>query len=589
MSKQSLELLSPARTADIGIQAINHGADAIYIGPDGFGARKSASNSLDDIKRLVEYSHTYRCRVYATVNTIIYPNELKKAEQLCKDLYRSGVDALIVQDMGILRLDLPPIELHASTQCDIRTVEKAKFLQEVGFSQLVLARELTLTQIKEIAASVSIPIETFIHGALCVSYSGKCSASQLCLGRSANRGECAQMCRLPYTLTDANGKIIAKNKHLLSLHDLNLADRIDKLIEAGVSSFKIEGRLKDNIYVNNIVAYYRQLLDRYILEAGGDYMRSSYGNSIPGFEPNPVKSFNRGFTHYFIDNPKPKHIASIYTPKSLGEPVKVEDLHPGDGIAYIDKEGKYTGIRVNNVINGIIKTFGNVRIPSHVALRRTFDRIHTDSVSSSNPARKIKVDILLSDGNATISDERGLSMTLKLPHSTVGKKNHLKIKEIFGKLGATPYVLDTFMDNLPDTFTLPPSQLTQFRRELIEKLNVLNNITYPYRYRRAENKSYPYPSNQLMSNDNVANPLAETFYREHGVTKIDKALEVSSLKREKYIAMTCRHCILRELNMCLKDSKNNKIQLPLKLKSGSFSFTPEFNCDKCEMKLLSEK
>ena len=334
---RELELLAPAGNADIAIEAILHGADAVYIGPPTHGARKAAANSLEDIKKVVSFAHQFGAKVYCTVNTIIYENELTEVESLIRKLYIIGVDALIVQDMGILRMDIPPIALHASTQCDTRTPEKAKFLEDVGFSQLVLARELTLNEIKKIHDTVDVPLECFIHGALCVSYSGRCHASQATKGRSANRGACAQICRLPFNLTDSRGRVLQKNKHLLSLKDFNLSDNLEELIQVGVSSFKIEGRLKEVGYVKNVVAYYRQKIDEIIRKYPDKYRRSSYGKSTIDFIPQLDKSFNRGFTTYFLNDRRPANISSPDTPKSMGEIITdINQLNNGDGISYFD-------------------------------------------------------------------------------------------------------------------------------------------------------------------------------------------------------------------------------------------------------------
>ena len=325
-----IELLAPAANAEVAREAILHGADAVYMGPPSHGARKSAANSIEDISRTADFAHKFGAKVYATVNTIVYDHELKDVERLAWNLYRAGTDALIVQDMALLRLDLPPIALHASTQCDTRTIEKARFLEDVGFSQIVLARELTLKEIADICESLTVPVETFIHGALCVSYSGRCHASQATCGRSANRGECAQICRLPFTLTDANGKILAKDRHLLSLKDFNASDRLEELLNAGVRSLKIEGRLKDASYVKNVVAYYRQRLDNIIEASDGRYERSSSGESTVSFTPQLDKSFNRGFTRYFLDNRRQAGISSPLTPKSMGEEIKdISSLNNG--------------------------------------------------------------------------------------------------------------------------------------------------------------------------------------------------------------------------------------------------------------------
>ena len=300
MAPRKIELLSPAANREVAKAAILCVADAVYIGATSHGARHRAANSIEDIREVVEFAHTYRARVYVTVNTLVYDNELEQVRELICRLYEAGVDALIVQDMSILRMDIPPIALHASTQCDTRTPDKARFLESVGCSQIVLARELTIPEIKNICDSVSVPVECFVHGALCVSYSGRCAASQTCLGRSANRGECAQMCRMPYTLRNADGQVIEKDKYLLSLRDFNASPHLEEMLEAGVSSFKIEGRLKDVDYVRNVTAYYRKAIDEIIARNPNRYVRSSFGESVINYTPRLDKSFNRGFTDYFL-------------------------------------------------------------------------------------------------------------------------------------------------------------------------------------------------------------------------------------------------------------------------------------------------
>ncbi len=362
---QTVELLSPAKNATFGIEAINHGADAVYIGAPKFGARSAAGNSMQDIESLINYAHKFNARIYIALNTILKGNELPEAQQLIRNLYNVGADAIIIQDMGILQLDLPPIALHASTQTDNRTVEKVDFLEKAGFSQVVLARELSLEQIKNISSRTSVPLEVFVHGALCVSYSGQCYISQSLGKRSANRGECAQYCRLPYNLIDAEGKTILADKHLLSLKDLNLSNYLTDLIDAGVYSFKIEGRLKDLDYVKNVTAFYRQRLDE-ILSTSKTKKKSSSGNIFYFFEPNPEKTFHRGSTCYFLHGRTEDTIASFDTPKSTGEYIgKINDvtknyftisknklsptLHNGDGLCFINKRGEFCGFRLNKV------------------------------------------------------------------------------------------------------------------------------------------------------------------------------------------------------------------------------------------------
>jgi putative protease len=586
--KRKIELLAPAKDIAIGIAAIRHGADAVYIGASSHGARQSAANSVEEIAQLVQFAHIYRARVYVTVNTLVYDNELSEVETLVWKLYKAGVDALIVQDMALLRMNLPPIELHASTQCDIRTPDKAAFLESVGFSQLVLARELSLTEIKSITDRVSVPVETFVHGALCVSYSGRCNASQYCFGRSANRGNCAQLCRFSYDLADADGKIIKRNKHLLSLHDFNTLSSLEELLDAGVSSLKIEGRLKDISYVKNIVAAYSTKLNDIIAANPDKYQRASFGRSELKFTPNPTKSFNRGFTDYFLHNRRPSNLASWDTPKTLGEPLDdVSQLNNGDGVAFFDSESNYVGVRVNSISKGNINTYGSLRIPKHVQLFRTFDRCFEDEVQKSNPERKLWVDISLTENSIIAEDERGVRVAIAMDATPLeGAKNEDKIRSIFAKLGNTPFELRNFTDSFPEDRYLAPSLLTALRRKLIATLESAAIASYQYTYRRKEDASATFPYNTLIYSDNVANRLAKEFYLSHGVEVMDRALEVSGEKHKGMVIMTCRHCILREIGACLK-KKSPKYKQPLTLSSGQYKFELRFNCKDCEMQVCS--
>lgn len=587
MNPRKLELLSPAANADIAIQAILHGADAVYIGPPSHGARKSASNSIEDIERVVEFAHQYRAKVYATVNTIVYDNEIKGVESLCRDLYHAGVDALIVQDMGLLRMNLPPIALHASTQCDIRTPEKAKFLEEVGFSQLVLARELTLKEIKQITEFVSIPVETFVHGALCVCYSGRCHASLALTGRSANRGECAQICRLPYTLYDSNGRIICKDRYLLSLKDFNASHNLKDLIKAGVSSFKIEGRLKDRSYVKNITAFYNNELNEIIRSHPLEYKRSSYGEISLKFRPKADKSFNRGFTNYFLENKKPLKIASLMSPKSQGEKISsISQLNNGDGISFYDRNGNFTGVNVNRLEGNKIIPARKIEIPKDATIYRTSDLKWDKTLASETAIRKIGVEILIDNSGISARDERGVEVRLPIGMEYMEAKKPQDYKNIFEKLGNTPYVLKKFQSHIDAGRFYRASELTVLRRKLVELLNIGNNSTYPFEYRRQENLDCKYPSELLDYKDNVANNLADTFYRQHGVKDIEKAAEVSQSLKKGDVVMTTRHCVLRELGLCKKEKGNaEKFRFPLYLKYDGGDFRLDFDCKNCEMQV----
>lgn len=585
---RELELLAPAGNHDIAVQAILHGADAVYMGASSHGARRNAANSIDDIRRTVDFAHIFRVKVYVTVNTIIYEKELKEVEKLISDLYRAGVDAIIVQDMAILRMDIPPVQLHASTQCDIRTPQKARFLQDVGFSQLVLPRELTLGEIRQMSEAVDVPLECFIHGALCVSYSGRCHASAALCGRSANRGECAQICRLPFTLTDATGKTISRDKHLLSLRDFNTSDILADLVDAGASSFKIEGRLKEAAYVKNVVGAYRRILDSIISGNPGEYRRSSFGTSEIEFDPQLEKSFNRGFTHYFLADRRPLSISSPLTPKALGEPIEdTGKLNNGDGISYFDKKGNYCGALVNGLKGGRIITSNHVDIPRGTRLYRTFDRVWDKKMSAETAVRKLKVAFHLDNGGVTASDERGCRVRLPLDVTLEPARKEMDYSPIFAKLGNTPYTMASFESTIDKSIFIPAGQLTQLRRALIDELDKANTTTYPFKKRAKENKDATYMTESLTYRDNVANSLARRFYTEHGVKEIEPALETSEYKSNGEVRlMTTRHCILRELGMCKKEKVAGHFKEPLRLNSGKFSFTLRFNCRDCEMQVL---
>lgn len=579
-----LELLAPARDTGIARQAILHGADAVYIGASSHGARSAAGNSVDEIRRLVEFAHPYRARIYVTVNTIVYENELRTAERLISDLYRAGVDAIIVQDMGILRMDIPPIQLHASTQCDISTPEKARFLQDAGFSQLVLARELTLDEIRTVCNTVTVPVECFIHGALCVSYSGRCHASLACGGRSANRGECAQICRMPYTLYDGAGKVVMRDKYLLSMHDFNASQSLADMVNAGVSSFKIEGRLKDVNYVKNITAYYRQLLDRIIEQNPQSYCRSSYGKSDITFTPDPAKSFNRGYTDFCLTNRRNSDLASMLTPKSLGEEIHdTASLNNGDGISWLEN-GQYTGVRVNRVENGKIFTAGNKHIPKGITLHRTSDVQWEQMLSRDTAERKIAVSMSLDAKGLTLADERGLSARVHFSPTTDTAQKLQSRRGVFEKTGGTIYQLSAFTDSIGETVFIPNSQLADLRRRGLKALDTAAAASYPFQYRRAEDLKSTFPTKRLDYRANVANSKAASFYKEHGVTDIEPAAEASRKSLTRRRVMTSRHCILRQTGLCLRGNKHTRP--PYTIDNGSNRFRIETDCSRCEMSLI---
>lgn len=590
---RSIELLAPAADKHVAKAAILHGADAVYMGATSHGARKKAANSIEDIKEVVEFAHLYRARVYVTVNTLVYERELRNVEQLVWDLYRAGVDAIIVQDMALLRLNLPPIALHASTQCDTRTPGKARFLQDVGFSQIVLARELTIAEIEDICREVEVPVECFVHGALCVSYSGRCAASQVTLGRSANRGECAQMCRMPYTLRNAEGKVLARDKYLLSLRDFNAMRHLKEMLDAGVSSFKIEGRLKDAAYVRNVTAAYRKAIDSIIAGNPDRYRRSSFGESAIGFTPDPTKSFNRGFTDYFLGSRRPGSMASVDTPKSMGEIIEdVTQLHNGDGISFFNSKGEYEGVNVNGVSNGRIQGSRPFMLPKGAVIHRTYDKDWAALMSRDTAERKLWVDMTIDETGLTLHDERGLYVRVPMNAVKDVARKPINPENVLGKLGGTIYRLRNLENNLLVTTFIPASGLAALRRDAVAALDAANLATYRFDYRRKEDISARYPVAELDERDNVANSIAEKFYRDHGVTTIPMANEIKRPAGESQVVMTTRYCVLRELNACRRDCKDrekrSRFSEPLTISTGPHVFRLQFDCSRCEMSVIRD-
>lgn len=608
---KKLELLAPAKNAQIAIEAIKHGADAVYMGANRYGARAMAGNSIDDIKQVVEFAHKFNARVYVTVNTILFDDELPEVEKLIRQLYIIGVDALIVQDMGILRLDIPPIPLHASTQCDIRDKDKASFLEKVGFSQIVLARELTLNEIKEISNAVSVPLESFIHGALCVSYSGRCGVSQACMKRSANRGMCSQMCRLPYRIEDEEGNVLAEEKHYLSLKDLNRSASMKDLIEAGVTSFKIEGRLKDIGYVKNVVAYYRQIIDDIIAENPGKYERSSCGKSVIQFEPCLEKVFNRSFTSYFLYDRYHENgtsIASIHTPKSMGEFIGAitsvrngnilqidtnHELVNGDGLSYFI-DGAYTGFRVNKVQGKNVFISNKVKLPKGTRLYRTFDKKMNDILDAETSRRNISVDMNLevSKSNNVVSleikDERGnyvvSSKFLETPLELAKTLQSQKQEDILKKLGSTIYVANNVTTK--GELFIPSSLLADLRREAIEKLDCAQKVNYKYDTRMKEDEDILFYRKHLSHTDNVSNRLSAMFYKSHGVETVSNAIECNDyIVNGSDVLMHTRYCILRELGWCRKSGAEKNIPNKIFLVNNKTKLIVETDCKNCEMKI----
>ena len=608
--QRKIELLAPAKNLECGIAAIDHGADAVYIGAPRFGARAAAGNSLEDIAELVKYAHLYNVRIYVTLNTILKDEELPETEKMIWDLYEVGVDALIVQDMGLLSLNLPPIPLHASTQMDNRSASKVKFLAEAGFRQVVLARELSLEQIRKIHEAVpQTPLEVFVHGALCVSYSGQCYVSQYCFGRSANRGECAQFCRLAFDLVDADGKTIIQNKHLLSLKDLNQSEELEKLLDAGASSFKIEGRLKDVSYVKNVVACYRQKLDA-IFKRRKEYIRASSGSVKLAFKPQLDKSFTRGFTNYFLYE-RSKDIFSFDTPKSLGEEMGyvkeirgnyiivagVKPFNNGDGICYLDERGKLKGLRINRVENNKLFPAGDMpRIKQRTILYRNFDQEFEKLMQRKSAERKLGVVVRLEENKfgfaLTMTDEDDISISIALEREkelarTPQTEN---IKNQLGKLGNTPFEVERIDVDFTDNWFLPSSVLAEVRREAVEKLLAARRMNYRQEIVSMPKTDHVFPQSELTYLGNVMNEGAADFYRHHGVTKLAPAFEKRPAQ-EDAVLMFCKHCLRYSMGWCpVRHKEKSPYKEPYYLVSSDGKrFRLEFDCKHCQMKVLAEK
>ncbi len=675
---REIELLAPARDMATGIEAIRHGADAVYIGAPKFGARAAAGNSVEDIRQLVEYAHPFGVKVYVTLNTIIYDNELDEVQCLVGELANAGVDALIVQDFAICAmtngkwlkaneqdgnqdfslstLTLRQLRLHASTQMDNRTAEKVAWLRYLGFEQVVLARELTLDEIRDIHQQVpDVRLEVFVHGAICVSYNGQCYASQYCFGRSANRGECAQFCRMPFDLIEEQGaggkeQVLLKQKHLLSLRDMNRSNELEALLDAGASSLKIEGRLKDPAYVKNVVAYYRQQLDE-IFSRRHEYKRSSLGHEVITFTPNPAKSFNRLFTNYFMHGRTPD-MANIYTPKSMGEPIgfaemkdalgdvrrrlrseeeqeglRIKDsltyhpspLHNGDGLCFINEEGQLEGFRVNRVEDNIIYSITSNGNPSPLTLHpssllyRNHDQQFEQQLSKPTATRKVGISWLLKEVESgfllrlTREDGAQVEQTFTYPHELARSPQTESITRQLSRLGDTPYEATNVGIQMSQNWFIPNSVLAEWRRKALlipplkgwKKNEHQENAPLPSREGWGKSISYL---------GNVANHVARQIYLDQGAKQVDWAMEVATPKMEDkgLLIMTCRYCIRYELGMCKRmkyEEQSNRTaeglrlarprmkdegELFLRLADGR-RFRLHFDCKQCQMLVYATK
>lgn len=616
VKQRKIELLAPAKNLECGIEAVNHGADAVYIGAPKFGARAAAVNSLEDIAALVAYAHLYNVRIYVTVNTILKEEELEETEKMIWALYRVGVDALIVQDMGITRLNLPPLPLHASTQMDNRTPEKVRFLAEAGFRQVVLARELSLREIGQIhAACPTVPLEVFVHGALCVSYSGQCYVSQACFGRSANRGECAQFCRLPFSLQDADGKTIVRDKHLLSLKDLNQSEMLESLLDAGVTSLKIEGRLKDVTYVKNVTAAYRQKLDA-VFARRQEYVRASSGTCRFDFKPQLDKSFSRGFTHYFLQG-REQGIASFDTPKSLGEEMGtmkeqrgnyltvagVKPFHNGDGVCFLDEQGRLQGFRINRVDGNKLYPAGEMpRIKPRTPLYRNFDQEFERLLTRKSSERKIRVGWELVDTafgfSLTLADEDDNRVTLSFPYSKEEARTPQadNLRTQLAKLGNTPFEVGGGLSddasgidlNLSHNWFLPASVVADWRRQAVDKLVSVRRINYRRETAVWKPTKHAFPVASLTYLGNVMNSAARSFYLDHGVSSVAPAYEAQAVPEA--VLMFCKHCLRYSMGWCPTHQKGRSpYREPYYLVgTDGKRFKLAFDCKNCQMKVYAE-
>ncbi len=630
MLPHQIELLSPARTADIGIEAVNHGADAVYIGGPSFGARSTADNSVQDIARLVQHAHRFHSRIFVTLNTILQDDELEPARKLAWQLYDAGVDALIIQDMGLLEIDLPPIQLHASTQTDIRTPEKAKFLQDAGLSQIVLARELSLPQIAAIRDAIDTErtiLEFFVHGALCVAYSGQCYISHAHTGRSANRGDCSQACRLPYEVKDSAGRIVAHDKHVLSMKDNNQSDNLRALIDAGCRSFKIEGRYKDMAYVKNITAHYRLLLDE-VLNERPELARASHGQATFSFTPDPNQNFNREFTDYFVQGRK-EDIGAFDTPKNPGQPIgwvqkvaadhlelscddPAQVLSNGDGLCYYDLHKDLVGLQINRVeaqaTPGLWKLWpkdpmaGFKDLRKGVQINRNRDMRWVRTLEKKSAERRIGVWLRLGEtanGLAlTLTDEAGFTGSAQLAMAWQAPKDPAtadeKLQAQLAKLGDTLFAPLQARLDLARPWFVPPSQLNALRREAVAALEAAR-VQGLQRLPRAQpvEPPTPYPEDTLSYLANVFNDKARQFYAKHGVKVIAAAYEAQEETGEVSLMIT-KHCVRYSLSLCPKQAKGvtgvqGTIRAePLQLINGKEKLTLRFDCKPCEMHVVGK-
>ncbi|MDD5772332.1 MAG: U32 family peptidase [bacterium] len=594
-----IELLAPAKNAETGVAAINCGADAVYISAGKFGARENAGNSLPDIEKLILHAHKFYSRVYIALNTILRDDELPEAQKLINDLYSINADGLIIQDMGLLELELPPIPLIASTQMNNDSLEKILFLEKAGFKRVILPREMALEEIKKIRDKTTIELECFIHGSLCVSYSGQCYLSHAIGGRSANRGCCAQPCRQKYSLCDKNGKTIINGRHILSLKDMNRSEYLRDLIDAGVTSFKIEGRLKDLPYVVNITSFYRKKLDEII--DGKNILKSSSGKTSFDFTPDPFKTFNRGYTNYGMDGSK-KEMASIYTPKSIGEKIgTVEKVHNylftiskehglvnGDGICFFDADQNLKGTNINKIEQEKIYPDKMYDIKEGLVIYRNYDRMFIKTLERAPYKRKISIFFTLEetpDGfKLNALDEDGITGTVSIPAQKIkAEKKEMAgsaIKNQLLKLNDTIFSCENISIDLKETYFIPLSLLNQLRRETIMNLLEAREKNRPKQTGKILVNDIPYPEKNINYLGNVLNKKAEAFYNRHGAKVLEPAAE-SGLDMNGRMVMVTKYCVKKDLDLCGKDPSDLYL-----IGEDGRKYLLKFICEKCQMEIF---
>ena len=608
-----LELLAPAKNYEFGRAAIDHGADAVYIGAPAFGARSAATNSIDDIEQLIRYAHLFHSKVFATVNTVLYDDEIEAAVRMCHQLYEAGCDALIVQDMGLLECDLPPIELHASTQCHNADIDKIRFLQQAGFKRVILARETSLEQMCAIRQATQVDLEAFVQGALCVSYSGQCYLSQALNGRSGNRGTCSQPCRSTYNLVNADGTVLQRQRHLLSLRDFSAAQHLESMIDAGIVSFKIEGRLKDVGYVKNLTAYYRQQLDS-ILERRTDCQPASSGRCQFHFVPDLEKTFNRGFCDYFLQGRQ--KMASLSTQKSIGKAVGVVvrcngnkvtvgtpngvTFTPGDGLCYLGADGTLEGFLVNGVQGDTIVANKPLDIKPGTPLRRNHDQLFEKQLENSRDTRKIAVTLILSDTPEgyclQVADSDGCRAECHLTcHKTPAvnvERSREQIENQLSKSGSTVFRVTDIQRQLSADFFIPAATLNALRRDALAALEAaridrFRPLPCPYQPNDAT-----YPSRQVDYRTNVTNHKAEAFYRRHQAEVQEWGVETSHDYNGKAL-MTTKYCLRYELGACLQHKCNSSIppeyRGDLFLENNGKRYLLQFDCKNCRMMIEEDR